>query len=103
MPSWDRFELQDDQYKSSVLLPGVPVLSVEMSSPMGWERYAHAHVCITGYGHSGPADQLLEAFGFTPKNVEEKARIVMEHYKGGAPPLVGRLIFAQEAAHPSHV
>jgi len=41
MPCWEVFDIQSKDYKLSVLPDGIPILSVEALSTMGWERYAH--------------------------------------------------------------
>lgn len=73
MPSWDRFEEQDQAYKDSVLLPTVTKrLAVEMASPLGWREYVGDQGKIIGintFGASGKAETLMEKFGFTVENV----------------------------------
>mmetsp|Transcript_22739 Transcript_22739/g.63924 ORF Transcript_22739/g.63924 Transcript_22739/m.63924 type:complete len:707 (-) Transcript_22739:33-2153(-) len=101
MPCMELFEEQSAEYKQSVFPTGVPSVSVEMSLPLGWEKYAHAHVCITTYGHSGPAGTLVKEYGFTPENVVEKAQQVVQHYKGRpAPALFDRFVFSSAPSHP---
>src|SRR5699024_4392003 len=40
MPSWDRFEAQDLQYKEEVLPKNVTArVAIEMAATLGWERY----------------------------------------------------------------
>lgn len=73
MPSWDRFEEQDQAYKDSVLLPNVKKrLAVEMASPLGWREYVGEKGKVIGintFGASGKAEALMEKFGFTVENV----------------------------------
>lgn len=75
MPSWDRFEEQDQAYKDSVILPNVKKrLAVEMASSMGWREYVGEQGKILGidtFGTSGSAESLMEKFGFTVENVVE--------------------------------
>lgn len=73
MPSWDLFERQDSQYRSSILPPGIPTLAVEAASPFGWDRYAQASVTIEHFGSSAPGDINMEKFGFTPDHVANRA------------------------------
>ncbi len=73
LPSWDRFEAQDEEYRRSVLPPGVPTLSVEAAASFGWDRYADAFVAIDTFGASAPGDEVLAEFGFTPDNVAARA------------------------------
>jgi transketolase len=41
MPCWEVFDAQSAEYRLSVLPDGIPILSVEVLSTLGWERYAH--------------------------------------------------------------
>jgi transketolase len=82
MPCFDRFGEQDDSYRDSVLLPACRArVSVEAASTLGWERWVGndgASVGMTGFGASGPYKDLYEHFGFTPENVAEQTRQVVE-------------------------
>ena len=52
LPSWYRFELQDEAYRDAVLPPGVKArLAVEMAGEMGWHRYVGSHGEYHYYGH----------------------------------------------------
>jgi transketolase len=73
-PSWFLFERQDRDYRSTVLPKSVPTVSIEAGSPLGWERYAQAHVPMTTFGASAPGDDLMKEFGFTPENVVRVAK-----------------------------
>lgn len=78
MPSWELFECQPEDYRSSVLPPEVPRrLVVETARIMGWERYLGPHGQghgIDRFGASAPAAVLAEQFGFTVKHVIAFAR-----------------------------
>jgi transketolase len=74
MPSWELFEQQDDDYKTSVLPVDLPTVSVEAGVRMGWERYADAIVSVDRFGASAPAEKILEEFGITPANVAAHVR-----------------------------
>jgi transketolase len=73
MPSWDRFNLQDEAYKNQVLPPQIKKrLAVEMASPFGWERYVGDEGSILGidtFGASAKGDKVVEEYGFTVENV----------------------------------
>lgn len=56
MPSVELFEAQPRDYQRSVLVPGVPTLSVEPAAQHGWHKYAHGHVCMTTFGTSAPGE-----------------------------------------------
>jgi transketolase len=82
MPCYDRFGEQDEAYRDSVLPPSCRArVSVEAASTLGWERWIGEDgesVGMRGFGASGPAKDLLEHFGFTPENVAETGRRVVE-------------------------
>lgn len=73
MPSWDRFEKQDESYKNDVLPAHIATrVAVEMASPFGWERYVGAEGKVIGvdtFGASAPGGTVIEQYGFTVENV----------------------------------
>jgi len=78
MPSWEIFEKQDQAYKDSVLPPRMTArVSVEMLSPLGWERYVGPKgqiIAMRTFGASAPWKDLQKHFGFTPEVVVAAAR-----------------------------
>ena len=82
LPSWYRYELQDDDYKESVLPKAVTArVAVEMAGEMGWDRYVgNVGVAITmsTYGASAPIKKLQDKYGFTVDHVVEVAKSLME-------------------------
>ncbi len=82
LPSWYRFEKQDQAYKDSVLPPDVLArVAVEQAGSMGWDRYVGTHgatVTMSTFGASAPIKKLQEKFGFTVDNVVKVAKGVME-------------------------
>ena len=77
LPSWDRFAAQGDEYRRSLLPPGVPVLSVEAGTTFGWERYADASIGIDRFGVSAPGDEVLDRLGINVDHVVEQARALV--------------------------
>jgi transketolase len=70
MPSWELFEHQSQDYKDSVLTPGVKArVSVEQASTLGWDRYASRPIGMRTFGASAPLKELQKKFGFTPDAV----------------------------------
>jgi transketolase len=72
MPCTAIFDTQPQQYRDSVLPPGVPRVAIEAGARDGWWRYAGgkgAVIGMDGFGASAPAKKLFEHFGFTPDNV----------------------------------
>jgi transketolase len=87
MPCFDRFGEQDEEYRDSVLPPACRArVSVEAGATLGWERWVGddgASVGMTGFGASAPAKDLFRQFGFTPENVAEHGRRVVERVSAG--------------------
>ncbi|MGA2519519.1 MAG: transketolase [Acidimicrobiales bacterium] len=78
LPSWDLFARQSDAYQAEVLGVGIPRLAVEAAASFGWERYADDVVAIDRFGASAPGKVVLEHLGYTPGNVVERARDLLE-------------------------
>ncbi len=73
MPSTDRFDMQDDAYKDSVLPPEVSArVAVEAAMPDLWHKYVGLRGIVVGqttFGESAPGAVLFKHFGFTPDNI----------------------------------
>ncbi|MCM2252888.1 MAG: transketolase [Ramlibacter sp.] len=79
MPSTTVFDRQGAAYKNEVLPAGVPRIAVEMGATDGWWKYGCAAVVgIDTYGESAPASALFKHFGFTPENVADTVRAVLQ-------------------------
>ncbi|WP_078392890.1 transketolase [Shouchella patagoniensis] len=78
MPSWDRFEAQSEEYKTSVLPKDVKArLAIEMGSSLGWSKYVGDQgdaLTIDTFGASGNGKDLMERFGFSVANVVKHAK-----------------------------
>ncbi|CAO3629479.1 unnamed protein product [Cunninghamella echinulata] len=81
LPCSDLYDEQSEEYKKSVLTPGVPVVSIESLGVYGWERYAHAHVGMTTFGASGPIKDLYNKFNITVDAAAEKAKKTIAHFQ----------------------
>lgn len=53
MPCTEVFDAQDKDYRLSVLPDGIPAMSVEVLTTIGWERYAHEQFGLNRFGASG--------------------------------------------------
>lgn len=76
MPCWERFEVQSAQYRERVL-GSAPRVAVEAACGLGWEKWVGddgEFVGMTGFGASGPANELYEHFGITAQRVADVAR-----------------------------
>jgi len=81
-PCLDRFAEQDQDYRDSVIPPGVRArVSVEAATPLGWSTWVGEDgeaIGMTTFGASAPQPDLYDHFGFTPEKVAERARAVVE-------------------------
>jgi transketolase len=85
MPSTDRFDAQDDTYRSDIL-PDVSNreilrISIEAGTTIGWERYTGLHglrIGVDGFGASAPAGDLYRHFGLTPAAVVERVTTLLK-------------------------
>ena len=81
MPSWEIFERQTQEYRDSVLPPGVKArVAIEQASTFGWERYVGSAGHVIGmrtFGASAPLKALQEKFGFEPARVVASAKALL--------------------------
>jgi transketolase len=81
MPSWKIFEEQTAEYKASVLLKGVPRISVEAGATQGWWKYVGLDGDVIGldrFGASAPAATVMKELGFTAENVAARAKALLK-------------------------
>ncbi len=78
MPSWELFEKQDAEYKTSVFPAACTKrIAVEAGWPTGWEKYVGLEGRIIGidhFGASAPGGKLAEEFGINADNVYNVAK-----------------------------
>ena len=77
MPSWDLFEAQGEDYQLEVLPAAVPTLAVEAAAGLGWDRWADDSVALDRFGASAKGSEALAKLGYTPENVAERARTLV--------------------------
>ncbi|KAL1979995.1 hypothetical protein VTN96DRAFT_4817 [Rasamsonia emersonii] len=82
LPCWEVFDAQDKAYRLQVIPDGIPVLSVEAASTIGWERYSHEQFGLNRFGASGPYKELYKKFELTPEGISKRAIATIEYYKG---------------------
>ena len=81
MPSTAVFEEQEEAYKDSIFPHGVPKISIEAGSTMGWWKYIGRDGIAIGvdrFGASAPGPIVLDKFGFNVGNVVEKAKSLVK-------------------------
>ena len=79
MPSTSVFDRQSEDYRKSVLPPGLPRVAVEAGVTDYWRKYVGLEGAVVGidrFGESAPAADLFKFFGFTPENVAKAVRSV---------------------------
>lgn len=73
MPSMDLFEKQSKEYRELILPKHVTKrMALEMGATYGWHKYVGFDGVVLGidrFGASAPANQVIEAYGFTVENV----------------------------------
>lgn len=82
LPSWDRFDEQDEAYRNEVIPPKVKArVGIEMGSSLGWERYVGDHgtvISIDRFGASAPGEKVVAEYGFTVENVVKQVKRLVE-------------------------
>ena len=79
MPSTTVFDRQKQAYQLAVLPPAIPRIAVEAGVSAGWWKYGcKAVVTMDTFGESAPAQSLFEHFGFTPENVADTVKAVLQ-------------------------
>jgi transketolase len=77
MPSHELFAAQSEEYRDSVLPPGVKRVSIEAGHPMSWQRWVAGDGIALGlhrFGASAPYKDLYEHLGITVDKVVESAK-----------------------------
>ncbi|KAI9778917.1 MAG: Transketolase [Peltula sp. TS41687] len=85
MPCWEVFDTQSKEYRLQVLPDGIPSLSVEVMSTMGWERYTHEQFGINRFGASGAYKDVYKKFEMTPEGISKRAVATVDFYKDTKP------------------
>ena len=77
MPSFELFEMQDDDYKQKVLPSNVRArIAVEAGSSLSWYKYVGLDgriVSIDSFGASAPANKLFDKFGLSVEEIVKNA------------------------------
>ena len=80
LPCWNLFDKQPDEYKETVLPPGIPMLAIEAGTSLGWRPYVGPGIATIGvdrFGASAPGETVLREYGFTVEHVIQKALSVV--------------------------
>lgn len=60
IPCFEIFDAQSKEYRLKCLPDGIPSLSVEVMSTLGWERYSHEQFGLNRFGASGPYKEVYK-------------------------------------------
>ncbi|MBA5777276.1 transketolase [Stappia sp. F7233] len=77
VPSFELFEAQSEDYKASIVGNAPVRIAVETGIRMGWDRFIGTDgifIGMTGFGASGPYEELYRHFGITREAVVAAAR-----------------------------
>jgi transketolase len=81
LPSTKIFDEQPAEYRDSILLPGVPKVTIEAGATLGWWKYLvggkGAVIGIDRFGASAPGGIVLKELGFTADNVAAHAKALL--------------------------
>ena len=81
LPCWEVFDGQPQDYRLSVLPNGKPIMSVEVYSTLGWEKYSHEQFGLNRFGSSGPYKDVYKKFEFTPEGIAKRAKATIDFWK----------------------
>ena len=78
MPCWELFEMQDQEYKDSVIPPAIKArVGAEAGIEMGWYKWIGdkgVFIGMNSFGASAPGDVCFEKFGITVDSVIKAAK-----------------------------
>jgi len=77
LPCWELFDQQTLAYRQEILGEGTLRVGIEAAIRFGWDQYLGIDgifVGMSGFGLSGPAEQLYERFGITVKKVVDEVK-----------------------------
>ncbi|MEA3384334.1 MAG: transketolase [Campylobacterota bacterium] len=74
VPCFDLLCEQDKEYIDTIIEPSTKVVSIEAATAMEYYKFADHVIGMTGFGESGPANELFEKFGFTIDQLKIKIK-----------------------------
>lgn len=77
LPCWSLFDSQPEEYRNSVLSPGISIrVSIEAGTPLGWEHYTGLKgkaIGITRFGVSAPGNVIYEKLQLTAQHMVDES------------------------------
>ncbi len=81
MPSWERFEAQDQAWRDRVLPPAITArVSIEAATTFGWTRWVGDRgraIGLDHFGASAPGEVLFDKYGLTAERVAQTVRSLL--------------------------
>ncbi len=84
LPSTNVFSKQSDEYRDTILPPGIPLLAIEAGASLGWNSYIGRQITVIGvdtFGASAPGAVVMQHYGFTVENVCRQARDLLRQHQ----------------------
>jgi len=88
VPSVELFRALDPARREE-LLGRHPRIAVEAGSPYGWYEFCDHAIGLTEFGASGRRDEVLEAFGFSPRAIATRVEEFLGRKEGSLDPREG--------------
>ncbi|KAF2104015.1 transketolase [Rhizodiscina lignyota] len=85
LPCWEVFDAQSKEYRLSVIPDGIPSMSVEVMTTLGWEKYSHDQFGLNRFGASGAYKDVYKKFEFTPEGIAKRAVATVDFWKDVKP------------------
>ncbi|MCJ1418464.1 Transketolase [Xylographa parallela] len=82
LPCFEVFDAQSKEYRMKCIPNGIPAMSVEVMTTLGWERYSHEQFGLNRFGASGAYKDVYKKFEFTPEGISKRAVATVDFYKG---------------------
>ena len=79
-PSLEVFARQSEEYRTSVLTPGIPRVAIEAAHPMSWYQWVGTDGTVIGlehFGASSPFQTIYQEFGLTAAHVIDAVRALL--------------------------
>jgi transketolase len=86
LPCWSLFDAQPESYRQSVLPDGLPKVSIEAGTTIGWSRYVGrdgASIGVDRFGASAPGPIVLRELGITSDHLVEVVERLVHEKPGG--------------------
>ena len=81
IPSREIFSTKSKEYKDEVLIPGIPIVTIEAGVSLGWHSYLRSGGKVIGidrFGASAPGQLLMEELGLEVNNIVSIVKEVLK-------------------------